>query len=405
MNADAGDEGRRQHDEVRGALAHDGEAGAVLEFAPAQVELLVATDARAGDGVGEHEAIGFRRRHLQRHAVRAFAGLGRREQRPHGNAKLLLEKTRQVGQARAAAGEQDLLDGRLVPGRKARHGLAQVAQEGLDRRTQDGIDADLDVGRGGAARAGEEAHLRLAQLGLFPGPRPVRGLLKGSGQILAAVVQRAPEDRLVAHHEAKVGAAVPDVGDHPAGQRLALDDDRGDARPVEQRRDVERVGLHAVRRHRRQELAHVLDTRRHHQRAATLVAHRDLPARREHAMVQDHVVELVDDLAFHLVAHDLLDFARVGEGQVEDAQGEHLAGQREVDGAAARQAGDALAQSLALALGEWAFVNHDPFLVRRHDPGVAEPDFEDGELHRPSAEIDSGDGVGHGVAIPPASTG
>jgi hypothetical protein len=136
-----------------------------------------------------------------------------------------------------------------------------------------------------------------------------------------------------------------------------------------------------------------------------VVAFVHLPARRQHHVVQDHLVQFVDDLAFHLVAHDLIDLARIGERQLQHAHGQHLAGQRQVGRGPAGQLGDALAQGLVLPLGQGTLVRGDAFFKGRDDPGVAESDVEDGELHRPRAKVDSGDGVGHGASIPPANTG
>jgi len=155
----------------------------------------------------------------------------------------------------------------------------------------------------------------------------------------------------------------------------------------------------------RQHGAHVLDARRHHERATARFGLVDLPARGEHGVVQDHVVQLVDHLPFHLVADHLVDLASVGEGQIQHPHGQHVTGQGNVRRGPAGHARRTLLQSLLLPFGERALVLGDLLLEGGHRAAVPEAGFEDGELHRPRAEIDSSDCVGHGPSIPLANTG
>ena len=119
-------------------------------------------------------------------------------------------------------------------------------------------------------------------------------------------------------------------------------------------------------------------------------------------VIEDDVLERVDDLPLELVADDLIDLARVGEGQLHEAHRELVARDGQVRRRLARLR-EALAHGLGLALGERGVARghgrlHEPAQRRR-----AEAHLEEGELHRERAEIDATDDVRHGVTIPRAS--
>ena len=82
------------------------------------------------------------------------------------------------------------------------------------------------------------------------------------------------------------------------------------------------------------------------------------------------------DLPLQLVAHHLFNLARIGEGQVEHAQGEHLAGQGHVNGRLRGQAGHARAQGLGLSFGQRGLARRHKLLEGRVEPHAAESRVE-----------------------------
>jgi hypothetical protein len=112
-------------------------------------------------------------------------------------------------------------------------------------------------------------------------------------------------------------------------------------------------------------------------------------------VVHDDLGQVVHDLTFQLVAHHLLDLARIGERQVEHTQGEHLTGQRHVNGRSGGQTRQTRAQRLGLSFSQRSLAGRHGLLEGGVDAHTAESHVKNRELDRPRSQVDSGDSVSH----------
>ncbi len=112
-------------------------------------------------------------------------------------------------------------------------------------------------------------------------------------------------------------------------------------------------------------------------------------------VIEHDVLDGVDDLALQLVADDLVDLARIGERQLQHAQGQLVAGHRQVGRDLARHLRQPLAHGVHLPLEQRRLAGADRRLHQAAQRVGAKAHLEKGELDRKRADVDAADGVGH----------
>ena len=249
------------------------------------------------------------------------------------------------------------------------------------------------------ARADQERFVALGQLGaLGVGGERLRD--RGR-QVLAAAPDGARGDRVAAAHDADVGAHVPEVEQHVAGNGGVAGGQRDgrEQRPVGHRRRVDRARVNPLRLRRPDQRRQVVAPRRHrhHRRALRPLRH--------HLVIEHDVFDGVDDLALQLVADDLVDLALVGERQLQQPHRQLIARRRQVRSHLARQLRQPFADRDHLPFQQRRFAGWHGGLHHAAQRVLAEAHLQEGELDREGSDVDTADSVGHDLApTPRAST-
>ena len=313
-------DGRREHDggrerrEPARALAQHGEARAIDEGPAAEINLLRAATGRERDRRRERVRLGLVARG-GRDVDAVLARIGERwtnGEEARGHAQLGLEERQQAAEPTRAARDDQRAHVRLGGGAEARERLAQLTHEGPERLAQHGVELRGERRRRGRARGQERGVSPLGLLG--PLEVGVERLGDRLREVRATAQDRPRIERLAVANDADVRARVPEIEDGLAQRRrrrgLVVGGGRGrrrQQRAVDDGRGVNRARGRALGLERGDERRDVVALRGHGEHG------RPLGRGADDEVIEDDVLERVHNLALELVAHDLIDLARVGE--------------------------------------------------------------------------------------------